>query len=174
MTELDLASLKSEEGAVSSLLIWSFAINSNLLSCTRSNFGLGGEDLGRDVVTRSLEKLSSNRPGCLTIVAHPEGFAEVLSTLDLVLIGEALLHKASRVSDVLCILGFLLLHLGLHLCLQNVGHLVWNLLSLLIGVTVLANKLGWSLITISDLQKRIVTGFATPLTLLAEIGIMAN
>jgi hypothetical protein len=45
---------------------------------------------------------------------------------------------------------------------------------LLIRVTVLANKLGWSLITISDLQKRIVTGFTTPLTLLAEIGIMAN
>lgn len=94
VAELDALSLHAEECRVATLTNRSFALDRNFEGFTSGHSSVQGHNLGLDVITRSLNELGSCRPGCVSVVAHPPGLAENISTNNLVLVGEALLDEA--------------------------------------------------------------------------------
>jgi len=101
VTELNAASLKSEESRVATLLLRGLHLNGEFECLASSNLITECNNLGLHIITACLDELSTSRPGGLTIVAHPPGLAEDITTDDFMLIREAFLDKASRVTDLL-------------------------------------------------------------------------
>ena len=158
MAKLDPTSLQTEERGVATLLLWGFAHNRDLKSLTSGNLILQSDHLGRDVISRSLDKHGALRPGGLAVVAHPPGLAENGANEHLVFVRETFFDKAGRVAYIL---GFDLGRLRIPLPRVNISRLGLSLLSLgsswlLVGIElvalVLADDLLRGLFDLSDLD----------------------
>ena len=163
MAKLDPTSLQTEERGVATLLLWGFAHNRDLKSLTSGNLILQSDHLGRDVISRSLDKHGALRPGGLAVVAHPPGLAENGANEHLVFVRETFFDEAGRVAHIL---GFDLGRLRIPLPRVNI-RLGLSLLSLgsswlLVGISielvalVLADDLLRGLFDLSDLDKGVL------------------
>mmetsp|Transcript_15956 Transcript_15956/g.21735 ORF Transcript_15956/g.21735 Transcript_15956/m.21735 type:complete len:501 (+) Transcript_15956:367-1869(+) len=101
VAELDSTRLQAEECRVATLLLGCLALNGELESGTGGDILAQSDNLGVHAVARSLHELSAGGPCGLTVVAHPPGLAEDVTADDLVLVREALLDEAGRVTDLL-------------------------------------------------------------------------
>jgi hypothetical protein len=158
VAKLDPTSLQTEERGVATLLLWGLAHNRDLKSLTSGNLILQSDHLGRDVISRSLDKHGALRPGGLAVVAHPPGLAENGANEHLVFVRETFFDKAGRVAHILWFnLGRLRIPLPrvnisrLGLGLLSLGS-SWLLVSIELVALVLADDLLRSLFDFSDLD----------------------
>ena len=173
VAKLDPASLQSEEGSVATFLAWSSALNGNFESGSSDDLVNERDDLGSHVVTRGLQELGACRPGSLSVVAHPPGLAEAITTDNFVLVREAFLDEASgeaHVLGLLCDWG---------LSIPRVHIIKWVLGGLeVLGwshhlSSVLADKLLGGLRLLADLEKWVLIMYSVLLTGLAEVSVSA-
>lgn len=180
VTKLDTASLKTEEGIVTTRLLRGLAGNREFENSTSRDFLRDCNNLGLDIIARSLDELGASRPGGLSIVAHPPGLAEVVIAEDLVLVGEAFLDEASRVARLLLgnrlAVPTMVVRVDREVLARNqVSHCPGVRLIPTLG-KVLTDQFVGGLLWLADLKKRVLLSHSNAVidTLLTEVSVSAD
>lgn len=159
-------------GDVPAFLLGRLHVDGELVLTLGEHNSLENNWVAAQVITAGLDENNVLRPGRNSVVAKGPSLEEQGTWSNFVKIRNALLDEASRILDLLLFLG--LAGISTHLLLVDLFHTWLDEVSIVLGSSVLADKLRWSVGSLTDLQKWVVGVDAGLLAVLAKVVVGAD